>query len=186
MKLWLRQPNVWTILRRHASMPGTKLTQANVCAFNMTCSMWPGTLQGYGYHVCDRAGMSANYLKFGWAKIWMPINSSWITEYYSPEIIDVTTSFQDNEEPYLLSCAVYQTLCPRFYQHNFTGFSKHPQWVAIDIHILKMREQRLKEVESCPNIIWLIRAEMKISISTCISQVCAFSFYMLLSQCTNR
>lgn len=51
-----------------------------------------------------------------------------------------------------------------FININFIGFSKQPQWVAIDSHILKMREQRLKEVESCPNITWLIRAEMKIPI----------------------
>lgn len=93
-------------------------------------------------------GLGCQQITSCWAKIWMPINSSWITEYYNSERTDVTISFKDNEEPYLLSCAMYQTLCQRFYQHNFIGFSKQPQWVAIDIHILKRKEQRLKEVES--------------------------------------
>lgn len=69
-----------------------------------------------------------------------------------------------------------------FININFIGFSKQSQWVTIDSHILKMREDRLKEVESCPKVTWLVRAEMKIPIRYMyFSRLYSFSLHATIS-----
>lgn len=61
-------------------------------------------------------------------------------------------------------CTIYQTWRQMFYQHNFVAFFKQPQKVGVEVHLLKMREWRPKEVESCLKVTCLVRVVMKISI----------------------
>lgn len=113
-----------------------------------------------------------------WDKMWIPVNQFLNHEIVSSEGTDLTTYFEGKEKLYLLSvCRVPNTvLCVLLC--NLIGFSKQPWRVAVDIHPSKMREQRLKEIKSCPKVAWPVRTEMEIPMKYMyFSSPCFFSLH---------
>lgn len=99
--MWLKQASVPTVMKGPVSMPGTKLTWASVCAWNVTCPLWPGTRLGTA--TTDVMGVRHQQITCRWDKTWIPINQFLSCKILSSEGTDLTTYFEDNEKICLLS-----------------------------------------------------------------------------------
>ena len=134
----------------------------------------------------DVMGVGHQQITCRWDKPWIPINQFLNHKILSSGGTDLTTYFKDNEKFRLLSMCPIPTQCitvlgALLWSHWIPQWE--PPWgVVIDIHTLKMREQRLKESKYCPKVKWVERAKIKVPIEFMyFSRLCLFSLHISIS-----